>query len=110
MTSASLPLDPVARGTTMLPLPGRQLTDGQEQGTECPWCGTAVTPADSIDLGERPRRDADRIHPRGCPPCVHAAARHVYKIHSRSCPTCERDPTACGTRRILRRLAMEPHR
>lgn len=104
MTAAT---DPAQRGTTMLALPhAPSLTEDQREGGTCPWCGTPLTPATSIDLGVRPGPYGVTIHPRGCRACVNTEARRVYAHHCRVCSRCQMRQY-CDTHQVLRRLALE---
>lgn len=96
---------------TLLPLPNvRGLSDAQVRGTACVWCAITLAPDTARDLGPRPGPDGRQMFPRGCPTCIRAEALRVYGMHERMCEQCVDDPTACDTRRALRRLALEGRR
>ncbi|MET7914478.1 hypothetical protein ABZU45_00810 [Streptomyces avermitilis] len=100
--------------TAALPLPKTSgLQPDQVRGGACVWCKDPLTNDTAVDLGARSgtfQGVVSRWFPRGCEPCVSATARRVLRIHVRTCDRCSRDATTCGTRRALRRLALEVRR
>jgi hypothetical protein len=90
-----------------------RLTAEQIRGGSCVWCGTPLNAESAIDFGARSGSLAGVVapwYPRGCTPCVREAFRSAYKEHPGTCEQCVDDPTICGTRRGLRRLALEGRR
>ena len=95
----------------MRPLPQfLGLSDAQRRGTVCVWCSQPLTAESARDLGERPAPDGTRMWPRGCSPCVQAAARRVFRLHNRHCACCIRNSEDCPDWHALRDLALEGRR
>lgn len=49
--------------------PMRDLTQRQQRGMDCVWCGIVLTPGNAIDLKPRPLHIGDRVftwYPRSC--------------------------------------------
>lgn len=95
----------------LLPLPMLgKLTPEQIRGASCVWCTAPLTGATAIDFGAchgSLMGQATIWYPRACAPCTSKQARQEYATHPRTCEQCTDDPTVCGDRRALRRLALE---
>jgi hypothetical protein len=103
-----------AWGRAALPLPGvGDLSEGQQRGAGCVWCGEPLTAETAVDLGERRIRVLDShvtAFPRGCRPCTADAAFRALHDHAPGCEHCVDSADSCETGIALRRLIREGRR
>lgn len=97
----------------LLTLPSRDsLSQQQDRGVDCVWCGVTLAADTAIDLGPRRVRVLDThvtTFPRGCPLCVGKAAYRALFDHCPMCEQCVDNAAECDTGRELRRLARGAH-
>jgi len=95
----------------LLPLPDlTNLSEPQERGKTCVWCGALVSNGTAVDL--RPRRiplaDGFRaVFPRACRTCMAEHVTQAAETHASHCELCVDNIAACDTARAIRRLVLE---
>jgi succinate dehydrogenase/fumarate reductase-like Fe-S protein len=99
----------MSNDTAPLP-PFNGLSQHQQRGMDCVWCGVTLTASTAIDLGPRPIRILDhatRWFPRSCTSHRGDAAYKALLDHCADCSTC---PEGCETGAQLRRAVREVRR
>ncbi|MGW7200626.1 hypothetical protein [Streptomyces chryseus] len=98
--------------TTRTPVPAiGTLSQRQQRGMDCVWCGVTLTAATAIDLGPRPLRILDQVtqwFPRSCDRHIDKAEYEKLLAHCAACPSCLDIGYEDGAR--LRRAAREARR
>ncbi|MET9517050.1 hypothetical protein [Streptomyces sp. NPDC002994] len=87
------------------------LSQHQQRGMDCVWCGITLTPATAVDLGPRPVKRLDYVtewYPRACATHVGQVEYEELLAHCADCPTCLE--TGCEDGARLRRAAREARR
>lgn len=93
----------------LLTLPAHAgLSQYQDRGQACVWCGVILSAETAVNLGKRRIRLLDTHRnwfPRGCRSCVKEKAYLALFDHAPKCKQCTDDPgcpTAVGLRRLMR--------
>ncbi|MGW4602752.1 hypothetical protein ACWENS_05680 [Streptomyces sp. NPDC004532] len=89
------------------------LSEAQQRGADCVWCGVPLTAETAVDLGERRVRVLDEhvtVFPRGCRRDAAANAYRALFDHAPYCEQCVDAPDRCDTGMALRRLMREGRR
>ncbi|MFC5217349.1 hypothetical protein [Streptomyces coerulescens] len=110
--TAAPDVKPALEGAALLPVPRLStLTEHQVRGITCVWNSAPLHPHNAIDLGARHTRRAGKPvawYPRGCRPCVAAAALAQITVHAASCRSCQHETVdPCETAIALNRLFRE---
>lgn len=98
----------------LLPLPDlAELSEPQERGKTCLWCGVILSASTAVDLVSRRITLADghiTVFPRACRPCVATHAHRTLHDHAPQCEQCVDNAQECDTGRALYRLVRENRR
>ncbi|MCX4550494.1 hypothetical protein OG204_14275 [Streptomyces sp. NBC_01387] len=95
--------------TPLGPLPAiDSLSQRQQRGMDCVWCGITLAPGTAVDLGPRDVRILDHTtqwFPRACKRHDGTAAYRAVLAHAEQCPDCL--TTGCPVGAQLRRIVRE---
>ncbi|MGR8010416.1 hypothetical protein [Streptomyces hypolithicus] len=88
--------------------PVETLSQRQQRGMDCVWCGITLTPRTALDLGPQPLRILDHAthwYPRAC--VSRCGAYRALLAHTAGCPRCL---DGCPTGDRLRQAEREAQR
>lgn len=91
--------------------PIQDMSEDQQCGRTCTWCGSMLLGRPSVDLGERDDADTDRhLFPRACPACVCVRVYPQLVHHTATCEQCADNAGRCPESTELRRALREGRR